>query len=83
MIENYLLGRIQQTPVKISLSTSSLVTDGIPERSLLFLIFIEDIIRRPVAAGDVSVFVYTLRYYLAILSKLQTAIHTVEDWFKN
>ena len=88
-IEDFLRGRVQQTRVEGSLSTPSQVTSGVPQGSvlgpLLFLLFIEDLIRRLVAVDDVSVFVYAddIKLLSCHPLQLQSALHVVEDWSVN
>ena len=75
--------------VERSLYTPSKVTSGVLQGSilgpLLFLIFIEDLIRRLVAVDNVSVFVYAddIKLFSGSSSKLQTALNNVENWSAN
>ena len=61
---------------------TSQVNSEAPQGSILFLIFIEDLIRKLVAVNDVSVIVYAddIKLFSSNPLKLQTALHTVENW---
>ena len=85
-IGEYLTGRSQRTVVDGLMSTPCPVTSGVPQGSvlgpLLFLLYLDELIKRLTAISKVSVFAFAddLKILSSDANSLQTALNVVEDW---
>ena len=88
-IKHYLTNRTQQTLVDGLLSKPGMVISGVPQGSvlgpLLFILFLEDLIRRLEAIKELNVYVYAddIKLLSCNPKKLQQGLDVVEQWSVN